>query len=736
MLKIRQFLILGSTVALAAWAADPTIMDTPHDPSNLGLANGTVDVRQPPYNAKCDGTTDDAPAINAAATAHSLVRAGVRGTVTIVLPSGSTCAIGSAIKLYSGEILSSTNIIGAHVKALHAFTGPSLVELLPSSTKYFDFGGIVGVSFDDSATTGLVAVQSIAKVVTNSWFRDIGLNTRHGLFLDTYSQMVQLDNIMSQGPIEVMLKLVGNFNTVRNLDKEGETGASRGCYVVIGDTSSVNASDRNYFDHTLIEGVGTTNKCAISEVNAVNTVFHDTWIELSAYGNAASLQNTYGSQFTGRLKYLSSNHVVSLASSTDVYFETLDVDNTTVDPYGVISADSNSTYSVGKAVARYNNGSYLFSALNKGPGMNSTVSTVLLPSRTPVPGYSEINQQRDTSAQNLLINGAFEAGSYGWSWSTTKDLLQEYVTSAVDPGLMGQFSTKSTSGAAYYLYQPVAVPQEWVGQTLTISAKVKVAGSGKERASPYINGGGLAQHPVANAEVGSGWQIISQQFVPQSAGILNVGVAMYNLGTSTHSVIYVDDVVLAFGTVGMNYSNSFRSLEIGGIPVTFASTAPTNGTWPKGALVFNSNPSTSVGWQCTTAGSPGTWTAIPISTGFPTLVDYYSQTGLTSAEVSKPFYTIPNAGLYRITGTVYVTSGAAGGGSPTVKMALSLAGPAACSGDSIPSQLPTISSGQMSNCTFTSYLPLSQALKWSVNFGGSFSTPPTYRFDATVEQLR
>jgi hypothetical protein len=41
--------------------------------------------------------------------------------------------------------------------------------------------------------------------------------------------------------------------------------------------------------------------------------------------------------------------------------------------------------------------------------------------------------------------------------------------------------------------------------------------------------------------------------------------------------------------------------------------APTSGTWAKGDLVWNSNPSAggAMGWMCVTAGTPGTWKAMP-----------------------------------------------------------------------------------------------------------------------------
>jgi len=41
------------------------------------------------------------------------------------------------------------------------------------------------------------------------------------------------------------------------------------------------------------------------------------------------------------------------------------------------------------------------------------------------------------------------------------------------------------------------------------------------------------------------------------------------------------------------------------------SAAPTSGTWQQGTIIWNSSPSAggTVGWICTTSGTPGTWKA-------------------------------------------------------------------------------------------------------------------------------
>lgn len=52
--------------------------------------------------------------------------------------------------------------------------------------------------------------------------------------------------------------------------------------------------------------------------------------------------------------------------------------------------------------------------------------------------------------------------------------------------------------------------------------------------------------------------------------------------------------------------------NMGGSLVTSVSAVPTTGTWPTGAVVFNSAPATGSpeGWMCSAGGTPGTWKAM------------------------------------------------------------------------------------------------------------------------------
>lgn len=75
-------------------------------------------------------------------------------------------------------------------------------------------------------------------------------------------------------------------------------------------------------------------------------------------------------------------------------------------------------------------------------------------------------------------------------------------------------------------------------------------------------------------------------------------------------------VVTVSGNLTVNGTKTFSSaptmsagLAIVSQLVTSGTAAPVSGTYAKGTVVFNSDPTPggSVGWICTTAGTPGTW---------------------------------------------------------------------------------------------------------------------------------
>jgi len=107
--------------------------------------------------------------------------------------------------------------------------------------------------------------------------------------------------------------------------------------------------------------------------------------------------------------------------------------------------------------------------------------------------------------------------------------------------------------------------------------------------------------------------LISQSFIIQSAGAANVGISGVNVTDFS-----VDCCSLSPGVLAMPDIASFQSLQLGGRTVVTGSAAPSAGTWKQGDIVLNSEPASgeATGWQCVTAGTPGTWlTMAPIGLG-------------------------------------------------------------------------------------------------------------------------
>lgn len=88
---------------------------------------------------------------------------------------------------------------------------------------------------------------------------------------------------------------------------------------------------------------------------------------------------------------------------------------------------------------------------------------------------------------------------------------------------------------------------------------------------------------------------------------------------------------------------------IGDTRLTVGSAAPATGTWVVGDFCLNSNPTTTgvLGWRCTTAGTPGTWTSIPTQTnlGYTAAPGDGTVTSDNGNDATVPLADGTNAGL-------------------------------------------------------------------------------------------
>jgi len=102
---------------------------------------------------------------------------------------------------------------------------------------------------------------------------------------------------------------------------------------------------------------------------------------------------------------------------------------------------------------------------------------------------------------------------------------------------------------------------------------------------------------------------------------VNVGQqSEFRLGQSAITIGNQDNtgrLINAYGRLAVNVTNPSEDvsfsvngiMEVNGKKFANAETAPINGQWTKGDIIWNTNPQETsyVGWVCTMSGSPGTW---------------------------------------------------------------------------------------------------------------------------------
>lgn len=521
-------------------------------------------------------------------------------TIVIRIPDGDH-EITSPINLYSGVKLRGTGEASKIVQG-GGFSGTALVLLKGQGANAFcASSGAESIGF--RCTGSVWAIKQNATTVANCSFKDIFLDAGFGLDFGTYAQGCVIDTIYAGGSnTNQILHLKGNQNIVRNIDKEGNTGSSTDPYILI-ESHSGGKSQGNWLDFILIEGGTSANKSAIKLLNCEETHLDHLWFEPTSsdgYGlRLSGCLSTRIGQFSNGMTTVSK---LKVDTSQTTIIDYLDVSGAEQAPTDVIEIDSTSDVVVRVLRTRRGADQYQLSQLDRNIIIDSAYLTQIA---TDAPtGYSPITQAKWHCGQNLAVNGSFEAGNYGWTFSTSPTTTEEYITSEVGSGLMGHFVY--AAAASHNHYQSINVP---ANMPVTITAKVKItAGSAGAFATIFSENLGVTQsNGYPRAVLNAGWQIISRTIIPTSAGALLVGLQYVNATT-----IYVDELSVSIGTVGVPYQAKWGSFELDSQTQTYDTAAPTIGTWKRGDLVWNATPSAggTPGWMCVTAGSPGTWKAM------------------------------------------------------------------------------------------------------------------------------
>jgi len=570
-----------------------------YDPAGVGAVATTVQAKLREYvsvkdfGAVGDGITDDTVAIQACLNANKST-VGPQPTVTriIFFPTG-TYLISSSLQVTSGQQLYGEGRKSL-LKQTTGLTG-QLIDLYGISG-YCNEVIIENLGFETSGTVW--AIKASAGVIGQGLFKNLIFNCGYCLSLATYTQSCVVDTLLSVGPLDQLLHFKGNRNYIIHLDKEGSTGSSSDPYVLI-ENHAGGKSNGNVIDDVLIEQATSANKYPVKFDGVEKLEFLNYWIEpTNTTGYGIYVANSTFVHIGGYYQTpYSTNNKVKIENTTQVIFDYFDGNSENVPLSALLEIDSASSIIIESLQLRR-----MWEAVRADyPNVlvrqfvNQTANDVAA-TQTPIRPL--------VFGGNMLQNPSFTAGTYGWSDFSSGTGTVTTPASDLNSGVMLQIDY-GTSGIRV-IGQQFTITADMVGHPFTLSGWVKVvAGLSTGWIATYVSGGGA---PGANGNdrvyINEGWQFISSSFTPQSAGTVRVGFYFVNVQT-----VQLDDASFRAGQMSvpaLEYSGSF---DINGKPVTFAAAAPTTGTWPVGARVFNSTPALGQpkGWICTVAGAPGTW---------------------------------------------------------------------------------------------------------------------------------
>jgi hypothetical protein len=429
------------------------------------------------------------------------------------------------------------------------------------------------------------------------------------IVLNNYNQACTFEKIYSGGNVNRLLHFSGNWNVLRHINKEGGTGTSADPYIKISHIFDGNRSDGNHIYGINIEGLGNANKTPFHFDGVDNLCVQNLWCELQ--GTAGSITDNYVMRIedsfnvnffgTPTLQIPVEDSKIKIDSTYNVYFEQLYLDPTAASVYSIFEVNDDSNVAIGTLVTRGNDGS-----IKCDQASNFRIHRIFSKNNNLTTGTTQFTETLYTG-NNLLVNGSFENARHGWSIDSGGTVTTTLVDSGVSLGKALQCSISPTGG--FNVHQNVVFNSEHVGKPFTFTGAVKTTSVGGY-ITPFINGAGiLLDTNLLNIARNGDWTIISQTFIPQSAGTCAIGVYCWSLTSAL-----LDEFSVTPGTVGTLASSSFKSLELNGRSVTYGNAAPTSGqgTWRIGDLRINSEPATDEDafWVCTGAGDPGTWQSV------------------------------------------------------------------------------------------------------------------------------
>lgn len=538
-----------------------------------------------------------------------IVHRGMANTKPVFIPEG-VWLIDEPLLIYPGVTLYGTGP-GSVIKAASGFTGDRLLQLMRapgesspqcSAVKLLDIKldtteapDIWGIEDNDAEDTRLLLGE----------FR-LYLNCAYGVKL-SYAQTSKIW-LYAHGSIERILQIGAN-DCEFWIDKEGDetAGATSHPYVEIEEHFASDSSS-NDVRRCLIEGVVSASKTPLKISGGRNTRIGDFWYEPTASATYwCEIENSSGpTHFYGTVRIVGAGPKLSLSNAMTVTIDRFfGVGLADVGADEIADIDDSSHLHIRELLSYREADVFLLDTAGKLriDKVFGGATQVRVEAGT-IDGHSFVGTPH-LHGPNLLVNPSFEAGEYQWGRSANG--LFASAASRFGPGLMAEF-TCAVDGP-HWFSQNVTIPTEWVGLPLTLSALVEAEGGGY--ASLRVTGAGVTfdtQTPV-RAMPGAGRQLLTRTFIPQSAGTLAVGITGVSMVAAT-SAFYLDDFCLVVGTDAViNPAKFGNTIDAGGRSILWAASTPPGGTWKVGDIVFNNTPSAggTVGWVCTTAGTPGTW---------------------------------------------------------------------------------------------------------------------------------
>jgi len=520
-----------------------------------------------------------------------------------------------------------------------------------------------GAAIDFTTNITAASIGTFPVTVQRCRFKTMFIESANGIVLRNYCQATTFEDIYANGATNKMLHFNGNWNVLRRINKEGSTGTSSDPYIKIEHIFDGNRSDGNLIDGINIEGSGSANKTPFYFHGVDNLYIQNMWCELQ--GTPGSVTDGYVMRFedsfnviirgTPSIQMPIADAKIKVDTTLNLYIEQLYLDPTAATIYEIFEIDSDSNVTLGTLVSRGND-----SAIKCEESTNLRIQRIFSKNNSLTVGTTQFTETLYTGS-NLLANGSFENERHGW----TIDSGGTVTTSLVDSGVtLGKAMQCTISPAGNFnIYQNVVFTAEHVGKPFTFTGAVKtttVAGY----ITPFINGAGiLLETNSVNFAREDDWTVISQTFVPQSAGTCAIGVYCWSV-----TLAQVDEFSVVPGTIGTLASSSFKSLEVNSRSITVGSAIPTSGqgTWRVGDVRHNSEPSADeyAGWVCTVAGDPGTWvgfgTLSAVKKIYGTAAGKQIEINATSDPIFKVWNEATNLGyqIYHLGGVNYIDTDA------------------------------------------------------------------------------